>query len=743
MKKFVIAACAVLACASQQAQASSQEHFLELTRVSGGQLDDVVVFGPYAYIATGRTIATWSHANPDAPEYLGAVGKPATGRVTGLARWGYYLYASWQTAFSTSGVAIYSLADPLAPRLVDEVPTGHDFSQVYAMTAAKRHLYVFDAENGLIVGSLDDPEKPAFTTHGLAAGVQYEDAVVDGNWIHVFGRNFLMNSVLTSIDISVPSRPREAGGFFGDGVQFFDMLFRSPYAVTFGSSVSVIDLSDPTQPVVRGSTSGPPSMTGIVNGQFAYGVGFDGLDVWSLADPANPTHLSHLDVDTLAAAQTARVPGGALMFTRTDRLVSFDTSKPGAPRVRRASISGSSVDAYDAARVGDSVLFMQQNYGLAVADPKTLDVVGRYEFDLPPALQARAFNDMHVDGNLAYLAAWGHGLLIADVSNPQAPAEMGREEWFGAHTVSVAKGFAFLGKNTNGTELAVVDVSNPKDPNFIALYTLPYTPAQVEAQGGYLYIASYPESGTTTPTGLRVIDARQPRRLLEIAVYNEKCPSAFGVELAADAPIAYVACGNGLYILDISDPRQPVPLGAVELPETADARTNLEVRGKRAWYGSSAGLYEIDVANPTQPRIVHTTDLAGFGPVNVRAIDDHRVVVLTGIAGMHVLESNATPLENHVPVYDLGGARGAELLFRIDVPEGARELCLETYGGKGNITLYARHGEPPTATEYDERSSRPKTKEQTRTRDPKAGTWFVKVVGESAFERVTLKAMYR
>jgi hypothetical protein len=744
MKKLVFAALVSCACLLQSAHASNKEHYLELDRVSGGQLDDVVVYGTYAYVANGRTVATWSHANPAAPDYLGAVEMPASGRLTGLARSGYYLYASWQTGFNTSGVAVYSLVEPGRPKLVNEVSSGNDYGSVYAMTAAKRHLYIFDAENGLIVGSLTDPEKPSFTTVGIAAGVQYQDAFVDGNWIHVFGKNFLFNAVLTSIDITNPSKPVEGGVFAGDGVEFFDMNFRSPFAVTFGLNLSVIDMTDPTQPLLRGSASGPPSLTGIVNGQYAYGVGFQGLDVWSIENPDKPAQLSHLDVDTLATEATARVPGGALMLTRTDRLMYLDTSKPTSPRVAGTALSGGSIDAYDAAMVGDTVLLMQQNYGLAVLDSKTLDVVSRYEFDLPPSLQGRAFNDMHVDGGKAFLAAWGYGLFIADVSTPTAPKELGREVFPAAHTVSVADGYAWLGKNTNGTELGIVDVRNLEDPDLIAVYSLPYTPAQVEARPGFLYIASYPLPGSTEPAGLRIIDTRDPFGLFEASVYNDECTSAFGVAFADDEPIAFLACSNGLHILDVSNPAlPPVRLAFVQLADSADTRTNVEVRGNRAWYASSAGLYEIDVTYAKRPRILNVTDLAGYGVVNVRAIGGHRLLALTGTAGVHILESNATALENHVPVRDLEGKRGAELLFRIEVPEGARELCLETHSGKGDITLYTKLGDPPTASDYDARSKRPKTREEITIRNPKPGTWFVKVIGETAFERVTLKATYR
>src|SRR5262245_61822246 len=40
---------------------------LELSRVMGGQLADLVVSGQLAYVATGRVVATWDFRDPSAP----------------------------------------------------------------------------------------------------------------------------------------------------------------------------------------------------------------------------------------------------------------------------------------------------------------------------------------------------------------------------------------------------------------------------------------------------------------------------------------------------------------------------------------------------------------------------------------------------------------------------------------------------------------------------------------------------
>ena len=232
-------------------------------------------------------------------------------------------------------------------------------------------------------------------------------------------------------------------------------------------------------------------MTGIVNGTHAYGLGFEGLDVWDITDPDNPSLISNLEIDTLLASVTATVNGGALMLTNTDRFVFLDTSNPAAPAVAGSAAIAGSVDAYDAALVGDTVLFLQQNYGLAIADATTLEIVGRHEFDLPATPQDRVFNDMQVEGNVAFLAAWGFGLILADVSDPRAPTEIARLPAVFAHTVAVADGRAYIAKNTNGPQFGIVQHVRFGKPGVPGELHDPFKPPKLAVRNDILYIAGY------------------------------------------------------------------------------------------------------------------------------------------------------------------------------------------------------------------------------------------------------------
>src|SRR4029079_416569 len=82
----------------------------------------------------------------------------------------------------------------------------------------------------------------------------------------------------------------------------------------------------------------------------------------------------------------------------------------------------------DRARDADAThaYFAEEAYGLASLSLPSLATIGRYDADLPFDPAARDMEDISVDGGRAYLSAWGYGVLVVDLTDPTAPAELGR-----------------------------------------------------------------------------------------------------------------------------------------------------------------------------------------------------------------------------------------------------------------------------------------------------------------------------
>jgi len=99
-------------------------------------------------------------------------------------------------------------------------------------------------------------------------------------------------------------------------------------------------------------------------------------------------------------------------------------------------------------------------------------------------------------------------------------------------------------------------------------------------------------------------------------------------------------------------------------------------------------------------------------------------------------------LRNGVAVGGLEGAAGESAVFRIEVPAGARSLRLLSYGGSGDVSLYAARGRLPGADDFDGRSQRPGNNETIAIEAPTAGAWFVRVVGVRAYRGLALRATF-
>ncbi|MDY1033108.1 S8 family peptidase [Stenotrophomonas sp. CFBP8980] len=100
-------------------------------------------------------------------------------------------------------------------------------------------------------------------------------------------------------------------------------------------------------------------------------------------------------------------------------------------------------------------------------------------------------------------------------------------------------------------------------------------------------------------------------------------------------------------------------------------------------------------------------------------------------------------LQNGVLSSGLGGAAAQSFVYQLTVPAGTRSLNLRTVGGRGDVSLYASQGTAPTPDDAQFRSNRPGNAETIVVSNPRAGTWYLRIVGEAAFTDVGVLAITR
>ncbi|MGH8026966.1 MAG: S8 family peptidase [Pseudoxanthomonas sp.] len=102
----------------------------------------------------------------------------------------------------------------------------------------------------------------------------------------------------------------------------------------------------------------------------------------------------------------------------------------------------------------------------------------------------------------------------------------------------------------------------------------------------------------------------------------------------------------------------------------------------------------------------------------------------------------STLLTNRVALSGQTGGAGDVLVYKLVVPAGKTSLNLRTYGGTGDVSIYVARDRTPSPTSYDRKSAKPGNSETVVITNPAAGTYYLSVVGESAFANVSVMGLY-
>ncbi len=602
----------------------------------GGQIGVPLKRGDFVYLPAGSTISAWDYRTPEAPRLAGDTRRqPLAGVITAIASRGRYLYASWRRQDGSSGLAIYSLLDPGRPRLIDGGILRKSASPeaITAISIDGDFLYAFDSERGLVVHSLADPLYPK-AVRVVESGPA--DVVgMAGSRIFTAGRTWLGDTLLQVFDNSRKSFPKRITNENLDGFDNFRLQFSWPLAVGFGLSVNLYYLPPwGGPPLLWGSAApGEALFNGFIAGDKAYGFGASGVSVWSLRLPVR--RIGRADFDNAFAAETTTVQGQwGWVATSTDQLALFDTGRTASPRLASVVDTIGGADVRDAALIDRNLVLLQNVYGLSSANDDDLMPTGKFYADLPKAKQARAFEDMSVDGRRAYLAAWGYGLIVVDISNPSSPRELGRLPAEFSSAIAGKGRHVYLGTATNGGSVTSVDVSNPARPVVRGSIPVDTRVERLQLAGRLLFAATAPDAAGGPAGGLRIFDVGNPSQISEIGRYTDDC--AFSSDLAPsdDARTIHLRCSTGLHILDVNQPSRPVRVGFYAAGQGGPA---IALGSGTVFVAEDGDVEEIDVRNPRQPTLLNRYHLPAEAR-RLRMMPGRRLFVFTGTGGLHILK---------------------------------------------------------------------------------------------------------
>jgi hypothetical protein len=150
--------------------------------------------------------------------------------------------------------------------------------------------------------------------------------------------------------------------------------------------------------------------------------------------------------------------------------------------------------------------------------------------------------------------------------------------------------------STGDGGLAIIDVSNPADPQWVGGYDTGRHPHYAAISGNHAYVL-------VGDAVMQVIDVSNPGNPQRVGGYDTS-GRAGGVAVSGN--YAYVAVGySGLQIIDVSDPADPQRVSGYD---TSGFAHGVAISGRYAYVADAIpALHVIDISNPANPQRVAVT----------------------------------------------------------------------------------------------------------------------------------------
>ncbi|MFH0790104.1 MAG: PKD domain-containing protein [Candidatus Omnitrophota bacterium] len=229
---------------------------------------------------------------------------------------------------------------------------------------------------------------------------------------------------------------------------------------------------------------------------------------------------------------------------------------------------------------------------------------------------------VYVLGNYAYVADGYKGLWIIDISDPKNPKSMGNYSC-NAENVFVSGDYAYIANYSAG--LLIINISNPKLPVFADSCGLSGSTKDIFVFGDYAYTAN-------SDSKLNVINIRDPKNSYLMGSFNAASGPLYGVYVCGK--YAYIVLKEGLQIVDITQPNNPVLVGSCSTPDIA---YDIFVSGYYAYIADyRKGVQIIDIRNPSAPVLAGNYDT--LGEASAVYVSGNAVYVTNDPAGLYILD---------------------------------------------------------------------------------------------------------
>jgi hypothetical protein len=571
-------------------------------KLAGGRSYDVVVIGDWLYSASGAMgLCIYDVKDPTNPILIGYCDTPGCARSIAVVE--NYVYV----ADRKGGLRVIDVSNKKYPQEIGYCKLPNDAHMVitkgkyaYVTFAQSRSYYA----SRLAIIDITKPKTPEIVKDIRIRGHKWEEARIKdmeavGNYVYLAN----MYRGLCIIDVSVPNEAKEVKRIYKDKPVFGVTVGEGQAYVVLGSSIRILDVSDPGNPLERSKIDidfiENRGISKDVLGNYIYISNLDSnyervVQILDISDKERPKVVGSFP----GIAQGMDIKGSYAYVPEGKGFQIIDISNPKNPYKMGEFKTP----------VGVRNIAVKDNYAYLVG-LEFLEVIDIRNPQVPLKINTSdvgldSWNypeEVAISGNYVYIFSeviYGEGsnLTIVDVSNPVTPRKVG-EITFRAHPGSdcgggVVKGdYAYM---TTGQGLYVIDVSNRESPKKVKLVSIGCWRGEIISYNNYLYICDRWDKG------INIVDISDPENPIKLGYYDTSGKLPGNIMLVDN--YLYVEVRNvrtyNLEIVDISISQSPQKVN--ELENFSYSR-GMEREGNYAYFYNK-GIQVFDVSNPREPQ---------------------------------------------------------------------------------------------------------------------------------------------
>ncbi len=460
--------------------------------------------------------------------------------------------------------------------------------------------------------------------------------------MHVTDGVFMVADVSNPADPAIISELTTPGGWYG-GVA---VSGNYAYHGTRDSGFLVIDITDPNNPFFL-ATYDPGNDVEIEDVYLDADLAFlsenqRGFEILDISVPSNPQSIAVIDPPGDGYVSDIIVyDNHCIVADKSEGFHIYNIENPASP------VFVVTVDTPNIARrlaISGTILYVADENGSGLRIYGISDIANP-QFEL--ALDCGNATAVTISGDRAYVVdcagSYIYGvdreLVVLDITDTDAPVEIGREVTGGAvFGVEIVGDFAFVA-DANNTGLKIYDISSPTSPLFIS--SCDYTSALgMDLKDNYAYLADYGK--------MQIVDFLDPNNPIRVA---EVSFPGLSFSIVARNDYAYIAdINNSIRVVDISDPTDPAIVTSVDLNDYARA---VAIQNSFLYAANeNDGLAIIDMTDPTSPVYIKNIDVVG--KVRGVATFNNRCYFTDNDGMFHVADISTPSEASIIGSYDIG-----------------------------------------------------------------------------------------